>query len=221
MLAILYKMKFHRELTLMLLFAGTAHAQNQPACDSLTINCCSVNSAGPNTLTLTAENTSSVLFDYPGFALLDANGDTIAIETVNYVGIGSGPQTHVMNLVAPLTLPFTGSLQLYTLFFDTLACTFPVNLPDTITGEMEQQQDFAEPWLFPNPAQNAVFVVYMPPGQGAMMVTDLSGRILKHIDTAASNESTIGIAIDDLSPGVYLLKKCYEAGIRTARFVKL
>src|SRR6187549_2614975 len=98
--------------------SSTCFIQNFPACVSLVINCFTYNTFGPNTISLTVSNNSSVLFDYPGFVLLDSNMDTIAIETVNYFGISTGPQTHTMNIVAPFTLPLSGYLNLYILFYD-------------------------------------------------------------------------------------------------------
>src|SRR5690348_13010364 len=94
-----------------------AKAQNLPSCDTLVINCCTLNSVGPNTITLYASNSSSNLFDYPGFIVLDAALDTIAKETVTYFGIGQGFQAHTMDIVAPLLLPFNGTLELHTLFY--------------------------------------------------------------------------------------------------------
>jgi hypothetical protein len=76
-----------------------ANAQNLPACDSLVITCCAFDSLGANTVTIFVSNPSSVLFDYPGFVLLDASMDTIAKETVNYFGIGTNPQPHTMNII--------------------------------------------------------------------------------------------------------------------------
>ncbi|HYV90334.1 MAG TPA: hypothetical protein VE978_01060 [Chitinophagales bacterium] len=127
-------------------------AQNIPQCDSLVINCCDFDTAGPNTLTIYVSNPSSVLFDYPGFALLGSNLDTIAKETVNYFGIGTYPQAHTMDIVAPLTLPFAGYLDLYVLFYDTLACRFAFTIADTVTGMPPGLQKSYGIKVFPNPA---------------------------------------------------------------------
>lgn len=42
------------------------------------------------TIMLTVANGSSDLFDYPGFVLLDSEGDTLAKETVYYFGMAKG-----------------------------------------------------------------------------------------------------------------------------------
>ena len=167
-------------LIFSLLIANNAYSQNIPACDTLIINCCQVNGGGPNTLLLTAANSSSVLFDYPGFALLDQNGDTIAIETTNYFGIGTFPQPHVMNIVAPLVLPFTGTLQLYMLFFDTLACEFPITIPDTVTGITHVPQTHYN--IFPNPVIESFTVDVNYPGMIRMEFTDICGRLIESVE---------------------------------------
>jgi len=133
------------------------NAQNLPACDSLVINCCAIDSVGPNTITLYASNYSSVLFDYPGFVLFDVAMDTIAKETVNYFGISQGPQAHTLDIVAPLNLPFNGYLNLYTLFYDSFACSFPFTISDTASGIhlIEGKQDVK---VYPNPSVNEVTI---------------------------------------------------------------
>lgn len=64
------------------------------------------------------------IFDYPNFILFDGNGDTLAVETVNFFGIG-GESWHLLDLhpdaVVPVD-PFYGTLQLWTLFTEELAC---------------------------------------------------------------------------------------------------
>src|SRR5687767_11811323 len=116
------------------LMTGSLKSQNLPACDSLTIDCCIYTPPGSDTLMLTASNSASIIFDYPSFVLFNLNMDTIAIETVSYFGIGTGPQNHYMTLIAPLVLPFSGYINLYTSFNNSLACSFPITIPDTTTG---------------------------------------------------------------------------------------
>ena len=71
----------------------------QTNCDSLEINCCDFQLLGNDTISLSAQNNAqNEIFDYPGFLILANNGDTIAKETVNYFGIGSGEQTHYLLL---------------------------------------------------------------------------------------------------------------------------
>jgi hypothetical protein len=208
-------------LTVTVLLTGTAaYSQNWEACDSLTINCCTHNTAGPNTVVLEVSNASSVLFDYPGFILFDSNMDTIAIETVNYFGIGTGFQQHIMNLVAPLPLPFTGTLNLYTLFYVEQACSWPVTLPDTTTGLTTQQQPKA-PAIYPNPVSSNTQLILdgfeNTAGPITILISDTRGRYIKslHLETIQP------IDVKELEPGVYFLKINCNGGTRCLRFLKL
>jgi hypothetical protein len=125
-------------------------AQNSPACDSLIIDCCSFNLTA-YTVSLVASNYLSYLFDYPGFILFNNSMDTVAIEEVIYFGIGTG-QTHTMDIVHPFNLPFEGILKLYTLFYDTLWCTYQVLIPDTISAEVSNEL-ISSFMIYPNPAE--------------------------------------------------------------------
>jgi hypothetical protein len=96
-------------------------------CDSLTLSPLAWHPFTDTALVLTASNASSVLFDYPGFLLLDPQGDTLAMEQVNYFGIGQGPQTHVLTVHPGASIPpgtFTGDLELWTGFYQTPGCTW-------------------------------------------------------------------------------------------------
>ena len=100
------------------------------ACDSLLIDEIQFGAFDDSTVQVTVRNFSSTLFDYPGFILLDDNGDTVAIESVDYFGIGLGPQLHTLSIVPdfdPVAGNFVGSLQLWTGFYTAQACSFPVD----------------------------------------------------------------------------------------------
>ena len=101
------------------------------ACDSLLINSISWAPFSDTALVISVSNNSTTLFDYPGFILFDDQGDTLAQETVNYFGIGQGPQTHYLNVQAGATVPtgqFNGSLELWTLFYQSLGCTWDTTI---------------------------------------------------------------------------------------------
>ncbi|HNA33003.1 MAG TPA: hypothetical protein PL106_07760, partial [Flavobacteriales bacterium] len=70
----------------------TVSAGEPTDCDSLSFLGVRWGVFSDSTIVLTVANASTDLFDYPGFVLLDEEGDTIASETVSYFGIGSGPQ---------------------------------------------------------------------------------------------------------------------------------
>lgn len=180
-------------------------AQNLPRCDSLVITCCAFDSLGPNTVTLWASNPSSELFDYPGFALLDAALDTIAKETTNYFGIGIYPQAHTMNIVAPLNLPFTGYLDLYTWFYDSFACRFPFTIADTATAVTETGPEAAV-IVFPNPCADELHVQLSGSsanGEVLLAIMDVAGREVyppdkKHLPAT--------LLLNGINPGIYFLR---------------
>jgi hypothetical protein len=144
----------------LFIFFSIAKAQNLPQCDSLIIQCCTFDSVAPNTLTIYVSNPSSVLFDYPNFTLFELSWDTVANEQVTYFGIGTWPQEHTLTISTPLSLPFTGYLNLYTLFGDSLCCSWPFYIPDTVTGISKTNHD-ASITIYPNPS-NGQFTVSAP-----------------------------------------------------------
>jgi hypothetical protein len=72
------------------------------------------------------QHTTVEQFDYPNFILFDAQGDTLAKETVTYFAIAQD-SWHTLRLMdgveAPVG-PFAGRLELWTSFTSTLACTW-------------------------------------------------------------------------------------------------
>ena len=74
-------------------------------------------------------NNQSEIFGYPGFVILDANDDTVAVETANYFGIGE-ESVHPLNVQPGMHDPqdnFEGTLQLYSGFYDTFECEWDLN----------------------------------------------------------------------------------------------
>jgi hypothetical protein len=75
-------------------------------------------------------NTVSELFDYPNFILFDTNGDTLAKETVFYFGIGQ-ESYHTLRIMDGVSFPlntFGATLELWTGFTSTLACTWELDV---------------------------------------------------------------------------------------------
>ncbi len=182
-----------------------ANAQNLPQCDSLVINCCTFDSLGPNTLTIYVSNPSTVLFDYPGFVLFDAAMDTIAKETVNYFGISAGPQPHTMNIVSTLILPFNGFLNLYTQFYNTLACSFPFSIPDTTNGISEAAATRALK-VFPNPSVNEVAVELNGFSAGSNLSLVIYNALGKEIFRTAYDHSPLKISLQEMNAGIYFIR---------------
>lgn len=97
----------------------------------------------PTKIVVECNNTSSSeIFSYPSFVLRNTNNDSVAGETVNFFGI-VGSHVTTMNTVSgfsPLPTTVEGTLELWTLFGETLACTFPINeslCPATECSDME------------------------------------------------------------------------------------
>ncbi len=219
-------MRFLKIQFIMFLFSSSsALGQNFPACDSLTINCCTFNTGGSNTISLSASNYSSVLFDYPGFILFNSNMDTIAVETVNYFGIGGGPQDHIMNIVAPITLPFAGFLNLYILFNDTLACSFPITIPDTTTGILVVSVAKSAIEIVPNPVGNESFVKIntgiLKQGNVVIKIFKAEGQVVRNEILHFGNSTATDINIQNLLQGFYIVQVEQNGQFYTARLVKL
>ncbi|MEO8068751.1 MAG: T9SS type A sorting domain-containing protein [Flavobacteriales bacterium] len=174
---------------------------NLPACDSLVMQGLQY-AAYTDSIELVVSNPSSVLFDYPNFILYDDNGDTLAVETVNYFGIGQSPQPHSLAIHPAATLPtgpFSGTLELWTGFTTSLACTF------AITDD-----------LCPAASCTDAVVSIINTG-GAIVVSSFSWTITDSLgNTAATGQLQLGNAQSDTSsiclpPGNYLLSMTQPA----------
>lgn len=114
----------HLLLATLIITGISGMAQN--ACDSLEIVSVTYSPFSDTLIEVRVINHyQQTFFSYPGFLLLNAQGDTLAKETVNFFGIGS-IQTHLMAVKPGMitSAEFEGTLELWTLFFDTLACTW-------------------------------------------------------------------------------------------------
>ena len=106
-------------------------------CDSVDVVDLYYHPFDPGRLLLTSFNGSSELFPYPNFILFDANDDTLGIEVVNYFGL-AGTTLHELEVHPQALLPtgpFTGTVELWVGFGDSLACSLPVGgdlCPDTL-----------------------------------------------------------------------------------------
>ncbi len=105
-------------------------AGNPAECDSLDIVSLQYNPFDLNELLVVAQNNNHLeIFSYPGFKLINTSNDTVAEETVNYFGISS-QSVHQLNTTLTGFQPgdvFSGELLLYTNFYDSLRCVFPVS----------------------------------------------------------------------------------------------
>jgi hypothetical protein len=189
-------------ILLLLLVPLSIFAQGPDDCELVTIECCDFNLTR-DTLTIQASNQSSNIFSYPGFILFDNNMDTIAIETVNYYGIGSYPQPHKLEIVAPLNIPFEGYLELHTLFFEEYACTFPLNIADTTTVGIDENILKNSISVYPNPAGSFVNICFdeiaYKPGL-SITIIDFIGRQYYSNQLVQSGQI---IPVGHFRPGIY------------------
>ncbi|HKR05822.1 MAG TPA: T9SS type A sorting domain-containing protein [Bacteroidia bacterium] len=209
-------MKKLQLITAIIFLSASAQAQNLPACDSLIINCCTF-TANPPAFTIQVSNYSSVLFDYPGFVLFDSNMDTIAKETVTYFGISVGPQPHTLNIVAPLVLPFTGFLNLYTWFYDSLACSFPFTIPDTITGINNAVRN-RRIKIFPNPASGKAIIEAAGFSEGQQYSLEIFNVLGKTVYHKSNEHFPLQLLLDKINPDIYFIRiSCPESNMQATQ----
>jgi len=183
------------------------NAQNPPACDSVEIDCCTYGSNLGNTINILVSNYSSDIFSYPGFILFTEEMDTVAIETVNYYGIGWS-QTHILNIIHPIELPFEGVIELHTGFYDTHVCSFPISIPDSTLTKVIDFED-AEVRVYPNPAHDYLSIPYEKhQGIKLIQIYDLRGQMILE---ANSIENRINIS--SLQSGSYFISMMNFQGL--------
>lgn len=112
------------------LFLISTLANAQTACDSLDFVAIKYSPFTDSVIVVQVQNNNqNEIFDYPGFVLLDGNGDTLALETVNYFGIGS-ESVHSLVVRPGVHDPidnFTGTLKLYSGFYETFECEWALD----------------------------------------------------------------------------------------------
>jgi hypothetical protein len=188
----------------LLFFPLISLAQDPDDCAGVAINCCDF-TVSPQTLTIQASNNSTNIFSYPGFILFDNNQDTIAIETVNYYGIGNYFQPHTLDIIEPIHLPFEGYLELHTLFYGSLACTFQLTIADTTTVGMPEHQTSKVISIRPNPTSGSINVVldesYIDQDL-TLKIFDFTGR---EVYTESILSSGTRISTGGFGPGIYFV----------------
>lgn len=117
-------------LVLMLNAVNAQNSGNPSECDSVDIVSVHYNPFDMGQLLVHVQNNNQQeIFDYPGFKLLNTTNDTVAAEMVNFFGI-SAESVHHLNTTLTGYLPgdvFSGELLLYSNFYDSLRCIFPVS----------------------------------------------------------------------------------------------
>jgi hypothetical protein len=208
------KLNIHSLITIFIPLLSSS--QNIPACDSIEIDCCTLNSISFESINIQVSNYSSDIFSYPGFILFTEEMDTVAIETVNYYGIG-WDQTHILDIIHPIELPFEGILELHTGFYNFHACTFPFTIEDSIaTSSTEQAIGTFK--VFPNPATNEI-ILEINELESIEIITILDVTGLPEIEIPKPESKVINLS--KLNAGIYfvLIQKS-NGEIKRSKFLK-
>lgn len=118
-----------RNLLLLPLLLSVATAAAQDPCDGLDILSVQYSPFTDTVIIVQVVNNGDELFSYPGFVLINSDGDTLALEIVSYFGIGQ-QSVHHLNVRPGISDPtdvFQGVLELYSGFFDTHECSWPMD----------------------------------------------------------------------------------------------
>ena len=95
-------------------------------CDLIEVISTTLNTES-NLIELSINTSSSYLYSYPSFTLHNEQGDTLAMEQVDYYGL-SGESTHLLNIQTPIeNWEEELTLQLYSDFNDILVCEYTFN----------------------------------------------------------------------------------------------
>jgi hypothetical protein len=114
-------------IILLCLFSISANAQDP--CEGIDFLTISYNAFTDTSIIVHLTNTGSEGFSYPGFILINTAGDTFAMESVNFFGIGQ-ESIHSLEIrpgVMDSADIFDGTLELHTGFYDSLWCSWPIN----------------------------------------------------------------------------------------------
>ena len=76
--------------------------------------------------------------------------------------------------------------------------------------------------LYPNPAKETlnINVKFADATDVMYILTDVSGRVIKMVNSQNVNEETKSLDISNLAPGVYMLSAKTDKGTSTERFIK-
>ncbi|MBK8532819.1 MAG: hypothetical protein IPL64_13165 [Flavobacteriales bacterium] len=99
-------------------------------CDALDIDFVQWAPFSDTALIVRLYNIGPELVGYPGFVLMDASGDTLAVELVNSFSI-DGESYHELTVHPGAVIPegpFMGELHLWTWFFGELTCTWDLEM---------------------------------------------------------------------------------------------
>jgi len=139
-------MKYSSLIVLLILSSLCAKAQGP--CDELLITELSLNPLNPDLLVVKVLNESSEIFSYPGFRVY-SDGVLLGEEVVEFFGIGETSEHAVPHNLGPVVQgeEFTLELELWTGFYETLACSFTgiaILYPEVECADLEVVVTFTE-----------------------------------------------------------------------------
>jgi hypothetical protein len=149
-------------LLLLSFFGLTLSLFAQTPCEEVNILSVLIDPLNPEQLIITAENNGEELFDYPGFRAYDAEMNLVGEEMVNFfgfVGITQFFMVHTLGDVEP-GQEVELTLELWTGFYDELACSW------TVDAVMIPEDECAELFLFfmhsnsTDPADPLLYEIY-------------------------------------------------------------
>lgn len=179
------------------------------SCDSIELTNVDYTPDSLNQISLMASNGNLDIISYPGFVLLNDIGDTMAKEVVNYFGIGHFPQQHFLQVYQPILNPFAGTIELHSMFYDSLICIFPFIL-DTTLYSLNKQMEFIS--VYPNPTSDILFVKGIDE-KFEYVVLDIGG---KQLLSGVGNP----IAISSLKRGSYYITVSFDNKVYSELIIK-
>lgn len=118
-----------KNISLLSLLMFSLNVFAQDPCDGIEFQSISYNAFTDTAVIVHVTNNGPELFSYPGFILINNQGDTFAMEMVNFFGIGQ-ESIHSLEIRPGVMEPeevFNGVLELHTGFYDSLWCSWPIN----------------------------------------------------------------------------------------------
>ena len=118
-----------KNISIIIFCLFSFYANAQEPCDGLEIQSLSYTAFNDTSIIIHITNSGSEGFSYPGFILINNVGDTFAMESVNFFGIGQ-ESIHSLEIRPGVMDPadiFDGTLELHTGFYDSLWCSWPIN----------------------------------------------------------------------------------------------
>ena len=135
--------QIHMRVFTLFLLTVAMQAQAQAPCSDVNILDLRYSAFDHEDVVIYCQNNSQTeIFNYPGFVLLNAQGDSVAGEQVNFFGLAG---QHVTTLgvaagQAVVTSIFSGTLELWTGFYETMACEFTIQEPLCPTSECNMME---------------------------------------------------------------------------------